>query len=168
MARIASILFAVLLVTSGCQALGGRTSTPLSPTPTESSQTEMTTGQVDETRLGWSLQILTDKLSTEEGGVVDGYVAIGGHFDGRVYGVAVQFLNEDKELVKEVPIGNITRIGDRRAFNTTIPTIPVYVIAKADGWETPGTEFTGSDGFEITEDGRIGFYGIYGSENFTR
>lgn len=155
-----------LILVSGCPAL--EDSTPTSTqSPTELPSTETELAQTEVTRLIWSLEIAVADVPREEGAVLEGSVRTQGHFDGRVYGIAVQFLTEDEEVIKEIPVGNISTLGGEAEFNTTIPAIPVYVVAKAEGWDTGGVTFSGSHGLKITED-QVSSYAISDPENFTR
>lgn len=165
MRRLIPIFLILLVGMSGCQAFGNTTQTS-SATQTEAPD-QYETIPSDETQVWWSLSITAANVTREEGGIYEGSVVTEGFFEGRVYGITVIFLDENKETLKEIPIGNISRIGEEISFNTTVPTIPVYVVATVERWETGDIEFTGIYGKEITEE-HIYPYEITDPENFTQ
>ena len=137
---------AILVLTSGC--VGGLVQ---SPTPTEP------TGGVHGSAKEWGLSIGVPDFESKKDGTVHCTIGVSGLFEGEIYGVRLQFLNEDKEVVKEVPVGNITD-WSRHSVNTTLPTIPVYVTADVEGWNTPGLRPGEVSGTKITTDGDLKLY----------
>jgi hypothetical protein len=112
------------------------------------------------------LTLLYDNITFRERAEATIGVATEGDFNGIVYGVKIQFLNENRTVIEEIPVGNITRLGQTKWVNTTIPTIPVYVTAKMDGWNTPNMEPVRVSGQKITTGGSE-LYTITDPENFT-
>jgi len=96
------------------------------------------------------------------------YVATGGRHSGYISGVAVQFITENGTVVSEIPVGNITQFGERHWVNTTIPTVPAYVVPKVEDWETPDSEFDEIRGTYITAEGEFQPYELSDPANFTR
>jgi len=171
MIRLAPALVAVLVVVSGCQGLfdGGVSdrSDARTPTLTDSPTTKTRPSYTEASEnLRWGLTLLYDNITFRERAEATIGVATEGDFNGIVYGVKIQFLNENRTVIEEIPVGNITRLGQTKWVNTTIPTIPVYVTAKMDGWNTPNMEPVRVSGQKITTGGSE-LYTITDPENFT-
>ena len=77
----------------------------------------------------WHLDVHVENIEPREGGTLHGSVAPGGIFGDGLDGVHVVFLNEHKEVVKTVPIGNVTGAQPSH-FNTSVPTLPAYMTVK--------------------------------------
>lgn len=88
----------------------------------------------------WTLYVDISEPNPEPGEQVQARVATARQFRGTAYGVRIPFINENKSLINEIPVGNLTVLGQWHTVNTTAPEPPFYVTAKMDGWDTPGME----------------------------
>lgn len=178
--RLPAITVAALIIFAGCQAFSGTASTS-TPTKTEidnvttpshkgtaTSQAGTRPVYTERERLTWSLSLFLAEVTPKSGGELTGYVATEGTHGGHVSGVAIQFVSENGTVISEVPVGNITELGKQHRINATIPTVPVYVVPKADDWETPESEFDHISGAYITAEGEIRPYRLIDPANFTR
>ncbi|WP_415379437.1 hypothetical protein [Halosimplex sp. TS25] len=180
--RVLTLVVAICVVLSGCQGFTGGPSPPETSTETTTpaveaaaAQTGTPTPQTDtvpvvteQVNPTWSLSLLIVDATPEPGGTFNATVATGGRHTGVISGVVVQFIAENGTIISEVPIGNITQLGTRHWINTTIPTVPVYIVPKVEEWDTPESEFVQIQGTYITEDGEFRPYTVTDPANFTR
>jgi hypothetical protein len=172
--RYRVLLVVALLVLSGCQFLASdptdgeaSDSTPNGVTSEAIQTTEGLPVQTEVSYQTWTLDVVGVNVSAREGGEFAAYVFASGQFQGTAHGVKLQFLDTDRQVVEQHDLGNMTSPSTKKWVNTTVPTVPVYVIAKIDRWETSDTELVASAGFQITADGEIRPYELTDPENFT-
>jgi len=137
--RLLIAVSTMLVVFAGCQGITGgvspaETATETgTPAPETTTPTETVPEVTERDRSIWSLSLTHINAEPKPGREFDSYVATGGRHSGQIYGVAVQFIAENGTVISEVPVGNITELGKPHWANTTVPTVPVYVVPKVDG-----------------------------------
>jgi len=103
----------------------------------------------------WILSLLPHNVTAESGGTFECSVATEGTHEGDISGVIVQFIAENGTVVSEIPVGNITKVSNPYWVNTTVPTVPVYVVLKIKDYNTPESEFSQIQEIYITADGEL-------------
>lgn len=147
---------AVLLVLTGCVFPGNEAET------TDSG------GNGDLEPQPWSVNVFMSNYEAESGGEFTGRIAVNGRTTGKLEGISLRFLNDEKELVKKVPVGdlNLSTNLETDAVNTTIPTIPTYVVAHVEFAEISHVENGQLSGQYIRSDGELRIYSISNHSQF--
>jgi len=165
---ILALAVAVFVALAGCPGISGGPS-PGDPSTESAMATSETPAMVTEQDYPtWSLSILIVDATPEPGGTFNATIATGGTHQGVVSGVVVQFIDENGTVISENPVGNITEPGNRHWVNTTIPTVPIYIVPKVESWETPESEFDHIAGTQVTAAGEFHPYSLTDPANFTR